>query len=305
MTQQTFFTPYAEPSRALTLSLGDWYDSYRGRPASDCPARRDWAINLSTTPWLLSGVEECDRHGLALFDAGLRACADVVEHDDNAKDYLAFAAGLRASLEASALAHWLLDPALLPLDRLTRLANLTLEDLHEEKENMRSLVTRAGWSGNSLPWREPYDEKTAEVIDTLRTLRLDEPVLVPGEAPFFGDRSTISTRIVTLFTAPGGVGKKAKEREKQRGRAAYKLLSAPAHASLSTIKRLYEPVLISDDVGRKRSQPAHMSVGEMLSTAGEALIAVHEAVGARLGWETDPYFRVCLDAIEEVMLKRR
>ena len=85
-----------------------------------------------------------------------------------------------------------------------------------------------------------------------------------------------------------------------QARAAYALLSAPVHVSVSTIQSIYEPALVRDEVHRHRTRPQHRMVGKMLLVAGEALLAAQKAVGARFGcWESDPHLRVCLEAIAD------
>lgn len=295
MAQQTFFTQYRDTSETFVSAVGDWCLWGFRTPDHGSPALLGWSADLDTTPWLLHGIEECDRHGLALFDAALRVFEDVAGNDRQTKDYLAFAASLRACLEASALAHWMLDPGLSFEGRLTRLGDMTLADIARERDYRRNLVRGAGIR-HKWPASRALEDRERAVIETLGRLLGREPVREDTRPPRFGPWASTLKQVASLFAEPGTPG----DMTSNQARAAYALLSAPVHVSVSTIQSIYEPALLHDEVHRHRTRPEHRVVGKMLLVAGEALLSAQEAVGARFGWESDPHLRVCLEAIAEV-----
>ena len=295
MPQPTFFTPYSEVCETFASALGDWFLWGERTPVQGSPALLDWDRDIDTMPWTPSGLEECDRHGLQLFDAAFRVFEYVTANGSESKDYLAFAAGLRSCVEASALARWLIDKDLTSIDRLTRLGNLALSDLHHMRAAASNRARGVGLSRDALR-RPEWAQAQVDIVETLSRLRGDLPVYDKDLPPRFGAYVSITKQVVSLLANADSATANA-----DMARADYAMLSAPSHASFLTIRLLYEPTLQLGHLGRRRVQPPHEVIGHMLWCAGLALVHAHVALARRLGWSVDPDLADLLTPILKVM----
>ena len=57
-------------------------------------------------------------------------------------------------------------------------------------------MTLAGWPASDETWKVPYEAESAAVRTVLSRLRGDAPVVVVNKPDYFGEASSISTRIV-------------------------------------------------------------------------------------------------------------
>ena len=246
---------------------------------------------------MVSGLQEVDLHGLALFDAAFSAWECTTEHADQPKDFLAVIAGLRTSLEAAALSRWLLGDDTHPDERLTRLADLVLDDLHQQAATRSARAEAAGIDPASVPDLEGLHAAKEAVVETM-TRRLQrspraDPVLRFGLSTKPVSVSALISRLMSDPELP-------KLQRRNVGRVAYKMLSAPAHASVSAIRSVYAPDIVSvDAMLLTRRRPSHQQVGESLYAAGLGLLRAQVCAGSRFGWEDDPYFAARLQEIAD------
>ena len=109
---------------------------------------------------------------------------------------------------------------------------------------------------------------------------------------------SITEKTVILFSESGPRHKV----EKNLAMAAYGAMSAPAHASLTTIGLLHEPSLLrSGGLSQARIAPPDDRVGEMLFCTGLALAMALRKFGPRMGWSLDPDVKVDLSSVLQVM----
>lgn len=270
--------PFAGACSEFTESIGAWHQEGRRVPDPEAPATADWSLELDTMPWMLSGVEEADRHGLSLFDAALKALSDATRDPETERDYLAVTAGLRVVVEACAQAHWLLAAQINPVDRLERFGNLCLEDLAYDDLHHRALRTVAGVPATRAALAV-NEVKRNDIIQTLCRLTGRE---AKGEPPhqYFGKPGSISARVEALFRPAAASGKEAG----RYAASAYGVLSAPAHSSVGTIRTLYGPALANDQVVRERLLPPQQRVGTLLMMSAAALLQAQVSVATRFGW---------------------
>lgn len=275
MHAQLFLAPYADACDTFVTELGDWLLwGTRQEPASTSGAAREWTGDLDGVPWLLNPVQEADRHGVCLLDAAFSAFEGTTLNPHQPRDYLALAAGLRASLEAAALAAWLLDPTLGAVERVTRLGDLCLDDL----THRRTFLRDAGLSRNH-PNIRACDAEMHTIVDVLTRLGAGNATVGKDGAMAFGPHVSTSARIALLG--------KPRKQLRQSSRAQYALFSSVAHASITVIRDLYPPRIVDDAVQRRRSGPGHRKVGVLLASAATALVTVQADVAERFGWEAD------------------
>lgn len=275
MDPRLFLQPYADTCDRFVTELGDWLLwGARQQPEPGSPAADDWAVDLDCIPWLLNGAKEADIHALCLLDAAFSAFEGATLDPERPKDYLAVAAAVRATLEAAALAAWLLEHDLPILDRITRLGDLAVTDLAHQRSFLRDLGAPRTDSNVKV-----CEAESATIVAVLTRLRGAAPTTTPEGVPRFGQYLSTSGRVARIWGAD--------KESRQKGRASYAFFSASAHASLTVIRDLYAPRVFGDVVEKRRVPPGEREVRMLLVTAASALVTVQMDIARRFGWQPD------------------
>lgn len=275
MTQEYFLAPYAAAAGAVTdaLSRVQWAQVL---PEPESDAANDWAVDPDTMDWSVHAIRDADQHGLLVLDAAASALGSVSRSSDGPNDFAAVMASLRVSLESSAVAGALLSPRLTSNQRLNLFANLSLESLAFERKYAKAIASTSGIRDPERLARLAADED--DIIKTVQRRLNLKPKRKDG-ALFFEKQGSASQRVSDLFREMAGSRTKADK----HAEAMYGLLSAPAHAAVSSIRLVFEPRLDGERIVSQRGVIPTYVVGNALMITSVAVLRAVTMLYERFG----------------------
>lgn len=278
MSTRMFLSVYADVCDEIRLAAGGtkWAAA---APDAGSEACRDWDdYGGGPNLWSLSALEGADRHGLRLLGAAVDTFSDVASRARGANNFLACMSALRVVVETSALAAWVLAPGQRREERLTRYGNLVLEDICHRRKFLVGVSKATRTLAD--PELKANEVLKLQVIEALRAVRGDDAMEDDKTGQiYFGKKGSPTERIKSLLRTSSASNTQAQHHVD----ALYSFLSAPSHASVTSIQMLYE---LRVEGPRVVSEPAPIPsflVGNSLLLTATSLMLAMLAANARCG----------------------